>query len=339
MSAVLVTGAGGFVGGHVARHLASRGHAVRALTRRLPPEQQPGDPPLDWLLGDLRNRSTILQSVQDIDAVIHCAGWVRLGRDRRGLARAINLDATAALLDASEAAGVRRFIYTSTLWTLAAGTPDQPANEDTPWNLSLIHSPYSETKRQAESLVLSRDRPEFRTLALCPGLVIGPRDIHPTSTGLFLSMARSFWPLFLPGGGIPVIDARAVALAHERALTTEATGQRLALCGPYLSYAEMARLVARLTGNPRHVFPVPEVFRVPLAFLASVIDRLNLDPSNNVSAASVNGGFLRLHVSGARADALFDLHHRPPLDSLFSALDDHLQSGRAPWLDLHQASQ
>ena len=50
---VLVTGAGGFVGGHVARNLASAGHFVRGLSRR-PPAVRPGDPTIEWLIGDCR---------------------------------------------------------------------------------------------------------------------------------------------------------------------------------------------------------------------------------------------------------------------------------------------
>ena len=49
---VLVTGAGGFVGGHVARHLASAGHFVRAVARR-PVVAEAGDPSIEWVVGDL----------------------------------------------------------------------------------------------------------------------------------------------------------------------------------------------------------------------------------------------------------------------------------------------
>lgn len=333
MSQVLVTGAGGFVGGHVARLLAREGHSVRGLTRRQPIEY-PGDPPIDWLIGDLLDPLTIPQAVESVSSVVHCAGWVNLGRDRKGLAHKINVDATRSLLDTSESAGVTRFVYTSTLWTLAAGTPEQPANEDTPWNLEIIRSPYSETKREAESMVLARDRPGFRSLALCPGLVIGPRDVRPTSTGLLLTMARAPFAVTLPKGGIPVVDASTLSLAHLKAMTTDATGKRYAVCGPYLSYAEMARLVASVAGRPRRVWPVPEFAHLPLSCLASVIDRFGLGRSGDFSSASVGGGFLRLVVSGARADALFGLDHPPPVQSIYEALADHQRSGRAAWLDL-----
>jgi dihydroflavonol-4-reductase len=48
----------------------------------------------------------------------------------------------------------------------------------------------------------------------------------------------------------------------------------------------------------------------------------------------VAGGFLRLHVKGARADAAFGLVHPPPIRSIAEALDDHRRSGRARWLRL-----
>ena len=65
-------------------------------------------------------------------AVIHAAGWVSLGRDPGGLSRAINVDATGGLLDDAQRAGVERFILTSTLHTLAAGTSASPADEESP---------------------------------------------------------------------------------------------------------------------------------------------------------------------------------------------------------------
>src|SRR5262249_27482870 len=156
--------------------------------------------------------------------------WVSLGVDRRGESRAVNVEATTALLDQATAAGVERFVYTSTLWTVAAGTADTPATEDSPWNLECVRSPYCDSKRAAERLVLERNRPTLRTSVLCPGLTIGPRAVRPTSTGLLLIMARS--PVvFLPRGGIPVVDARIVAQAHVRAIERAEPGRRYVVAG------------------------------------------------------------------------------------------------------------
>jgi dihydroflavonol-4-reductase len=327
---VLVTGAGGFVGGHVARALAGAGCAVRGLSRR-PPRVEPGDPPIDWRIGDLRNAADRRAAIAGARGVVHAAGWVSLGRDPRGEGRAINVEATRALLDEAAEAGVERFVYTSTLWTVAAGTEAAPADEDAAWNLEAVRCPYSETKREAERLVLGRDGSPLRTVVLCPALVVGPRDVRPTSTRLLLAMARAPVAL-LPGGGIPIVDARVLALAHLRAMAGGPFGRRLVVAGPYLGYRDLAALVARVAGRPRRVVTLPDALQGPLRRAASLAERLGLGRSGDLSPAAVAGGFLRLHVTGARADAAFGLDHPPPIVSVFEALDDHRRLGRAPWL-------
>lgn len=323
---ILVTGAGGFVGGHVARELARRGWAVRGFCRTIP-LTEPGDPPIVWTLGDLRDEKVTRAAVDGVRAIVHVAGWVNLGKDPQGLAHAINVDATRNLLDQAERAGVERFIYTSTLWTVAAGTPDRPADENSPWDLDLIRSPYCDSKREAERLVLERDGGRIATLVFCPGLVVGPRDRKPTSTKLLLTLARHRL-VFLPQGGIPIVDAGVVARAHAEALVRGEGGQRYIVAGPYLSYRDLARLVAGIAGKPRWIVPLADSVRPALAVLA---DRFG---GEEVSRATVGGGFLRLTVSGARADRVFDLIHPPAVESIFAALNDHRRSSRASWLKL-----
>jgi dihydroflavonol-4-reductase len=188
---VLVTGAGGFVGGHIARNLASAGHRVRAVVRSLP-LVEPGDPPIEWVVGDLRDSNVLTTAVKDMRGVIHAASRVHLGYDPGRLCQAINVEVTRALLDEAGKAGVERFVYTSTLHTLAMGTADQPADENTPWNLEQVDSPYAETKRAAEQLVLQASSHRLSTIALCPGMVVGPRDLKPTSTSVLLLMAGPY---------------------------------------------------------------------------------------------------------------------------------------------------
>jgi dihydroflavonol-4-reductase len=315
---VLVTGAGGFVGGHIARTLAAAGHRVRGLTRR-PAVVERGDPPIEWVVGDLRDTEIVRRSLTGIRGVIHTAGWVSLGPDRHRVSEALNVEVTRQLLTAAQAAGVERFVYTSTLYTLAAGTEDNPADELSAWNLDCVDSPYTRSKRQAERLVLESNRPGFTTIALCPGMVHGPRDRKPTSTRIAKAFSRATIAI-APPGGIPIVDARLLALAHRRALHSGASGQRYAVVGPYLSYPDLARMVASIMGRPRRLVVLPdrlERLLVPTAgWSGLLVRRWWPDVSRQLAA----GGFLRLHVRGERADQCFGLEHPPAIESIGQSL-------------------
>jgi len=315
---VLVTGAGGFVGGHIARHLAAAGHFVRGLARRSPRVEQ-GDPAIEWVLGDLLDPEVRRQALWGVRGVIHAAGWVSLGPDRLGQSHALNVELTSRLLAEAAREGVERFVYTSTLYTLAAGTVDRPADEFTPWNLQRVDSPYTRTKRQAERLVLEADRPRFSTIALCPGMVHGPRDTKPTSTKIVKAYSRTVVAV-APPGGIPIVDSGILALAHRRALTAGGDGERYAVVGTYLSYGELAAIVASIAGRPRRLIPISDRLEPVLVSAAAGFGPLARWWWPDVSSQLAAGGFLRLHVRGDRANACFGLEHPPAADSISRSL-------------------
>lgn len=324
---VLVTGAGGFVGGHVARMLARAGHQVRGLVRKLPTEE-PGDPKIEWHVGDLLDVDSLKSAVRGVRGVIHVAACVNLGFDPNGTSQRINVEGTRLILKAAIEAGVERFVHTSTLWTLAAGTAEHPADEDTAWNLDTIRSPYVRTKREAEQLVLEGDKGKISTVALCPGMVVGPRDPKLTSSILLILLAKC--PIAgLPGGGLPLIDVQVLAQAHCRALVAGGTGHRYAVIGPYCSFLDLARMVRTIVGKPVRVGQLPAFLQRPYTTIAGLADRLvfrGTQPA--VTAASVAGGYLKLYVTGARADQVFGLEHPSQPDTIREALEDLAKRGR-----------
>ena len=162
-------------------------------------------------------------------------------------------------------------------------------------------------------------------------MVVGPRDLKPTSTGLLLAMARA--PVaIVPGGGIPIVDAAVVARAHRAALARGEPGRRYAVVGPYLSYAAMARIVRRLAGRPWLVGAMPDAAEGPMRLAYAAAGRLSGRIRAIGSPALVSGAFLRLHVRGDRADSAFGLEHPDPAATIAAALDDARRSGRARWL-------
>eukprot|EP01035_Chromulina_nebulosa_P009029 gene9028-12205_t len=110
-----MTGGTGFVGARLIQQALDAGHELRALTRR-PQAARPG---LHWIEGALDDSASLAVLVEGADAVIHVAGVVN-APDRAGFA-AGNIAGTEAMLAATEAAGIRRFVHVS---SLAAREPD-----------------------------------------------------------------------------------------------------------------------------------------------------------------------------------------------------------------------
>ena len=174
----LVTGGAGYVGSVLVNDLLAAGRRVRVLDSLLHGPVPSllgafGDERFELVVGDVRDEQAVRAAVDGVGEVLHLAAIVgdpACGRDP-DTARAVNLDATLGLLDAAEAAGARRFVFTSTCSNY--GKLDDPtlaASEE--WELRPL-SIYAETKVAAELEVLARNRPGFETACLRLATVYG----------------------------------------------------------------------------------------------------------------------------------------------------------------------
>jgi nucleoside-diphosphate-sugar epimerase len=126
---VLVTGATGFTGGHLARGLAARGHAVRVLQRDR--TAAPADPSAEIAIGDIRDAAAVSAAVKDVDVVYHVAAIYRQAGLPAETYRAVNATAAGDLVAAAAAAGVKRVVHCSTVG-VHGDIEHPPANEDAP---------------------------------------------------------------------------------------------------------------------------------------------------------------------------------------------------------------
>jgi len=242
---IAVTGGTGFVGSHVIDAALAAGHEVKALTRR---DQPPRDR-LEWIAGDLADRTAVHQLVQDSDAVIHVAGVVN-APDAAGF-EAGNVAGTLAMLAAATAGGARRFVHVS---SLAAREPQ----------LSL----YGASKARAEELVESSG---LDWAIVRPPAVYGPGDKEMLE---LFKMAKRGVVLLPPAGRISLIHVEDLARLLL-SLTARGSPKKLVIepddgTPDGWSHKEFAKALGTAVGRRNVSLSAPR----PLLRLAARIDRL-----------------------------------------------------------------
>ena len=176
----LVTGGGGFLGRAIVRLLLAKGALVRSLARGSYPELEALG--VDCVRGSVADPAAAELACRGCDAVFHAAAKVGMWGRREDFYRD-NVSGTEALLAAARAAGVQKFIFTSTPSVVYPGGGAAVAgwNESAPYP-ARFDSFYAETKAAAERLVLAADSPKMSTVSLRPHLVWGPGRDHMVST-------------------------------------------------------------------------------------------------------------------------------------------------------------
>jgi nucleoside-diphosphate-sugar epimerase len=164
----LVTGATGFIGGHIARRLAADGRPVRALVRAT--SDTSGLAGVELAVGDLADADSLRRATEGCSTAIHCAALVSDWATVEEIA-GTNVAGTARLLDACRAAGVRRLVHLST--TDVYGHPGVPGVDETR-PPGPVRNWYARTKLAAEALVRDGDVP---AVIVRPATVFGPGSV------------------------------------------------------------------------------------------------------------------------------------------------------------------
>ena len=222
---IAVTGATGFVGQAVLDEACRRDTALRALARR----EQPACAGVEWVRGDLADREALARLVAGAEAVLHIAGVVNTP-DPMGFHLG-NVAGTEALVEAAAAAGVRRFVFVS---SLAAREP------------KLSH--YGQSKRHAEDVVQGSG---LDWTIVRPPAIYGPRDRE-----IFDMFRAARWGVvpMPPAGRASIIHVDDLArLLLELVPSRDSTSQRVfepddGREGGWV-HARLARAIGRAVGK------------------------------------------------------------------------------------------
>lgn len=214
---VFLTGGSGFVGGHLIEGLVrdDGAHTVRALAR--------SDASADVVRGfgaePVRADLTALTAadVKGSDTFIHCAARADDWGTREEFWTA-NVMGTARAIAAAKAGGVKRFVFIGTEAAVFAGHDLVEVDETFPYPSEHRYL-YSETKAEAEKLVLAASSADFETISIRPRLVWGPRDTSVLPAILAMAKAGRF--AWLDGGRAKTSTTHVANVVHAVKLALE----------------------------------------------------------------------------------------------------------------------
>jgi dihydroflavonol-4-reductase len=269
----LVTGATGFIGSHLTYLLVQRGARVRTLVRPTSRLDAIAGLPVEIVRGDLREPSSLAEALRGVGSVYHAAADYRLwARDPREIYHS-NVQGTRNLLAACREVGLDRFVYTSSVATMAVPRATLP-DETVEACLDEMVGHYKRSKLPAEREVLAAAADGLPAVIVNPTTPVGPGDWKPTPTGRMIVdflRGRMFGYVETGLNLVPVED---VAAGHLLAASRGRVGQRYILGGRNLFLKEIFETLGAITGRPAPRVRVPHSVAGVVAYASEVVARL-----------------------------------------------------------------
>jgi dihydroflavonol-4-reductase len=327
---IFLTGATGFIGHHVAKALAAEGASLRLLTRKSSNLANLEGIPGETVIGDLSDPASLKSSLAGIDAVVHVAADYRLWiPDPAAMYRA-NVDGTRELLRLAREAGVKRFVYTSSVATMHFFTTGIVSNEDTPVSLGDMVGHYKRSKFLAEQEAIKAAQAGQQVIILNPTTPIGPNDRKPTPTGrIFVDFLNRKFPAYVDTG-LNLVDVTEVARAHVLALTKGTPGRRYILGGENLTLKQILDKMSAITGIPSPTVKIPFAVAATYAFFEELITGRIRGREPRATLEEVRMGRKKMYASSARAQQELDFRILPVYPAMRAAIDWFRAKGYAP---------
>jgi dihydroflavonol-4-reductase len=252
----LVTGATGMVGNNIVRLLAKRGRPVRALVRDLDKAAKLLPEGVELTRGDITDRPSLDRAMEGCSVVYHGAGLPEQWLPSDSTFDEVNVGGTRHTVEAAMAAGVSKFLYTSTIDTFTfparGGHFDESELDPAP-----KHTAYERSKQEADRVVVDAECRGLATIYLHPSGVYGPGPASsPGTNQLIADLVMGKVPMLLPGG-MPVVFSTDVAEGHILAEEKAELGARYILSESYQSLQDFAAAVRSVTTTSKVPITMP----------------------------------------------------------------------------------
>lgn len=271
----LVTGATGHIGNVLVKELLRKGEKVRVLV--LPGEDLT---PLNGLEveifhGNVLDTDSIAAALNGIDYVFHLAGIISIMPGQDQLVHDVNVNGTANMVKAARAAGVKRFVYTSSIHAFKRVQHGIVIDEDIPIDPDSTIAAYDRSKAEATLAVLAESKMGLPAVIVCPTGVLGPFDYKGSELGILIQDWMAHRVNFLIEGKYDFVDVRDVVQGMISARDRGTIGQIYILSGESIRVIDIWRMVKELVDFKSSFIQIPTKLAMFTAKISQVYYNLS----------------------------------------------------------------
>lgn len=308
---VFITGGTGFVGGRVVELLGDTAHELRCLVRDPKKAQAARDAGADIIIGDLTDRASLLEGMQGCDWVASIANLLEFWVPDRSAYTKVNVEGTRNVFEAALETGVSKVVHVSAV--AVYGDAEWPISEDSIPGPKVVGE-YMRSKRAGDDVAWELYKSRRLPLVMVyPGGVIGPHD--PKAAGRYIrDVVNGAMPAQVVTRSVfPWVHVRDVASGIVNALEKDGNiGERYFLVAENLTFGEINRTLAEISGVKLPRFTMPDWMAVLSARCATAIADLSKKPPMlNLAADQIRLMKQGFEADGSKATRELGLEYTP----------------------------
>ncbi len=263
---ILITGATGLVGSHLALQLLENGEKIRAIYRNETSilatkslfelyEKSHLFNKIEWIQADITDIPSLEIAFANVDSVYHCAALISFDPKDEALLRKTNIEGTANIVNFSIAKGIKKLCYVSSIAALGDLKEHETIiTEETEWNPEKHHSDYAISKYGAEMEIWRGQQEGLKVVVINPGIILGPGFWKQGSGKLFTAVANGL-KFYTKGtsGFVSVNDVVNLLIMGMSKIDEKENGQRFIAIENNYSYETILNeiAVALKVGKPK----------------------------------------------------------------------------------------
>jgi len=260
---ILVTGGTGLVGAQLLYDLTLAGKKVRALRRNTSTDNILNmvfseklflKSNIEWVEGNVTDVHDVLEAMQGIEEVYHCAAKVSFHSSEYKQIMKVNVEGTANMVNMAMEAGVKKFCHVSSIAALGRVEENKVMNEQVMWKSSKHNSMYAVSKYSGEREVWRAMEEGLNAVIVSPAIIIGAGDWKTGSSSMFRQVYKGM--KYYSHGVNGFVDARDVTYAMRMLMEKNISGQRYIISAENRTYQEIFNMIADSFHKPRPTIKV-----------------------------------------------------------------------------------